>query len=347
MVTEKYRKAYLREFENDSNTHPRSKEQYLDYYLGFHEKYCINKPQEEQVEAWLKCIGLINPASLSYKEAFSSDSPALLNDSLYQNACILHTLICSASGADHGINYRNALHALSAGLADRVALLLPFDCGMCANNHPVVVSATNLLMALWYRNEEFAEAARKKAGRTLGTKQPALNLSEIRYLLALLDGDPDEAGAQLDLYCRAVSRVQEFGAAKLKKMFWPLAHGLYNLAFFVWDKEKALSIPMPEPECFCKGFAQWQAARAFAPGKLAIEYPAPMEIANLILQVQLPKTHLHQPYLNMKEDLIAEGKDPSRYYIPGNEKQRCADGGRFRKEMIENVLKAMRQQQQA
>jgi len=36
-----------------------------------------------------------------------------------------------------------------------------------------------------------------------------------------------------------------FYATKLEKMFWYEAHGLYNLAFFVLGKEKALEMYSP------------------------------------------------------------------------------------------------------
>ncbi|MDR3158896.1 MAG: hypothetical protein LBU11_07795 [Zoogloeaceae bacterium] len=124
--------------------------------------------------------------------------------------------------------------------------------------------ATNLLMALWYKRADFVQEGRKTAKKVLDAKKtPAINRALIRYLLALLDEDSAEAGIQLDQYCRGVSHVKEFGIEKLHKMFWPCAHGLYNLAFAVW-KRKAHDIMLPEPDCFCRDQA--------APGRLRMTF---------------------------------------------------------------------------
>jgi hypothetical protein len=75
-------------------------------------------------------------------------------------------------------------------------------------------------------------------------------------------------------------------------------HALYNLSFFVWDKEKALSIPIPKVDCFCDELAHWQIEHDFTPGKQFIEYPVPIDILNTILYCIPPEYTLHQPYLD-------------------------------------------------
>jgi hypothetical protein len=339
MVTEKYIKAYLKEYERDEFTSRKGMEEHLEEFMRVHEELSAGMTLEEQISKWLFYITMENPASFLFKEAFAASDPVMLNNALYHSFCIQHIRNIHSSSTDHGRNYRIALNALAAGMKERIELLLPEECGMSTNNHTVVTALTNLLMALWYKNKEFEETVRQKAERTLGTKQAAIDYIETRYLLALLDGDPAEAGVQLDLYCRGVPKIREEFMTKFDKMFWARAHGLYNLAFFVWDKEKALQIPPPEPECFCKGFAEWQKANDFKPGKSAIEYLEPLKIINQILQTEPPRTHLHQPYLNYKERLIADGKNPSNYRIPGNTKQWCTDSERFKKEMVKNIFK--------
>jgi hypothetical protein len=327
MISDKFIRAYQKEYENNPSAY-RDTAHYLNICLHTHESCCKSKPQELQIRHWL--LFLPDPELLGYKMAFLSGDAALLNDALYQSAVITHAQKISDSGCDHCTNARAALKALAAGLTERVPLLLPEELGMSTNGHPVPVTISNLIMALWYKRADFEAESRKKAERTLGTKQSAIDHAAIRYLVALLDEDAPEAGAQLELYCRSVARVQEYGVTKLNKLFWPFAHGLYNLAFAVWEKTKALTIPLPETDCFCAGFAKWQIEHDFQPGKLFVEYPAPLDLVDRILCCVPPACTLYQPYLHMKED--------PNVLIPRNRKQYIRHGKHFEEQMMARLI---------
>jgi hypothetical protein len=300
MLSAKYVNAYLKEYEKTAadsrNCVYRNADDYLADCLHTHERYCEGKAEEEQIRTWLNLLR--DPETLGYKTAFVSGDMEALNNALYQTAVITHAKETSDTGTDHCHNAWAALKILAAGLTERFPLLLPAECGMSDNGHPVSVAMANLMMALWYRRADFADDARKKAEKTLSTKHPSADRAMLCYLIALLNGDAAEAGTQLDLYCQSVPRVQEFGVTKLDKMFWPSAHGLYNLAFFTQDRKMALQIPLPEPDCFCDELARWQIEHDFRPGKLFLEYPAPLGLVNRILAVTPPEYTLYQPYLD-------------------------------------------------
>ena len=307
MFTDKFITAYIKQHaiesaDSDHSQIHRDKDDYLAGCLNIYEKYCKGTPLKEQISTWLELLDITgNPEYLGYKTAFVARSPKFLNDALFQSVSIAHaTQVCRAAG-DHCANYRIALLALAGGMVDRIPLLLPEEVGMSKNGHIVATSITNLIMALWYKRADFIEESRKMAMRALGNKQPAIYYAQIRYLLALLDGDVVEAGIQLDLFCRGVPKVQEFGVSKLKKMFWPPAHGLYNLAFAVLGKKMALEIPMPAPDCFCCDLAKWQIEHDFRPGNLFFDYPKPIDLVNNILRCTPPAIVLFQPYLNTEE----------------------------------------------
>jgi hypothetical protein len=126
-----------------------------------------------------------------------------------------------------------------------------------------------------------------------------------------------------------VPKVKEFGVTKLRKMFWPYAHGLYNLAFAVWNKDKALAIPAPESDCFRRELAAWQIERGFKPGKPFLEYPAPMELVNAILRCAPPAFTNHRPYLDDYNEFTKRYRN--RFYT---------DEKRFEEGMVEAVLAA-------
>jgi hypothetical protein len=335
MITEKFLKAYRAEYEK-AKTIPGAgafpdEDAYLAEYIHTYEKYIKNESSEHQILLWLTMLR--SPEKLGFRKAFATDDMALLNDALFQAAVFGHARRIWASGCDHCANVWTVFTVLAAGLAERVPLLLPEELGVSGNGHPVSVAITNLLMALWYRREDFEAAGRKKAEKTLNTKQTATDHAAIRYLLALSDGNLAEASAQLDLYCRGVPRVQEFGVTKLDKLFWPRAHGLYNLAFAVWGKDKAEAIAAPEQDCFCGDLARWQIEHDFHPGKLFLEYPAPMDLVNRILLCTPPAYTLHQPYLHAEER--------ENTILPKNRKQYTAHAELFKERLVTKVLEEL------
>ena len=219
----------------------------------------------------------------------------ILHNALYQWAAINHADIGKGigNGGSHSHFMNNCvLTALAAGLKERIPLLLPEELGLCENGNgsfPPHIVMTNLTMALWYKREDWEAISRNEAEKRLDTKIPLIFSTAIHYLLALLDGDTKAAGTWLEQHCGAVPGIRDkFHATKLENMFWYEAHGFYNLAFFALGKDKALEIPMPKHDCFCNALADWQIERNFAPGKLFLEYPAPMELLNTILTCTPP-----------------------------------------------------------
>jgi len=319
MISENFAKAYQKQYEAEVPENagpPRDEQAYLNRCLRIYEKFVKDSPLQEQIRLWL--VLLSDPAYLGFRRGFSAANPELLHNALYQSAIIKHACLIWASGGDHLSNVWIALDALAAGLNDRIPLLLPEKLGMSVNGHPATASVTNLLMALWYQRTDYETHARQNVEKVLKTRQPDIYHAAVRYLLALLDEDATEAGAQLELYCGAVPRVKEFGVTKLCKMFWPKAHGLYNLAFAVWEKDKAPAIPMPKPDCFCNALAEWQIAHAFHPGKLFFEYPEPIDLVNRILACTPPEY-----------TLCRNEQDKTKYHI---------DAAHFKAQFIEKIF---------
>lgn len=326
VVSERYRQTYAKTYaENAAKTGARGGLAYIDEadYLarcrGIYDKFCEGKPLPEQVDTWL--THLKAPGELTYRDALLTDDVPGLNDSLFQTAVIAHAGQVWSGGTDHSHFYRTVKQVLAAGMFDRVPLLLPEELGLSVQGHPDVVAQTNLLMALWYGREDFARTARAQAERRLEVKGSNLQKAGVRYLLALLDDDPETASAHLLEYVTAVARVSAFGVGPLQKLFWPLAHGLHNLAWQVWPEGQAQSLALPEHERFCADLARWQVGNGFPAGTLRINYPEPMGIVNTILTTTPPPAHLHQPYLG----------DPNMQHLKS---KKFYDADRFRRELI-------------
>ncbi|WMY75603.1 hypothetical protein RHD99_06555 [Buttiauxella selenatireducens] len=301
-ISGKFQRAYQREYEKEAEKNAliwMSTKDYLAECLDIHEHHHNECSLQEQVSSWLFMLRMKRvPDILGYKTAILSNNMEVLHSALLQSAMIKHVTLGVDSGCDHCMNIWVTLDILAAGMFTRVPLLLPEKLGMSDNGHPVTITITNLVMALWYKRTDFEVDARKKAEALLATKQAPGDLLIIRYLIALLDGNVADAGIQLDLYCKNVPRVREFGVTKLNKMFWPHAHGLYNLAVAVWGSEKASAIPKPESDCFFNDLSEWQIKHNYRHGQLFFEYPMPIDIINTIISATPPECTLHQPYLN-------------------------------------------------
>jgi len=297
MISEKYLKAYLKEYatEYEKERKPRriyrDSAHYLEECLLLYERHIKASTLTEEIDNWLVHIRYgCNPFLLGVKTAFEHGDMEILHNALYQLVAIKH----ATSGGNYGSgNMDCVLTASAAGLTERIPLLLPQELGLCDSGFPPHVAMTNLTMVLWYKRKDWEASSRRCAEKRLSTKMPLLWSTAIHYLLALLDGDTKEAGVQLELHCCAVPSIRDkFHATKIEKMFWCDAHGLYNLAFFVLGKKKALEISMPEHDCFCNDLAQWQIDRNFTPGELFVRYPAPMELLNEILNCMPPASEL-------------------------------------------------------
>lgn len=301
-LSEKYQRTYQREYTKEAEKNALvwiSTDDYLAECLDIHAQCHSDYSLQNQVSSWLFMLRMKRtPDLLGYKTAILSNNMEMLHSSLLQSAMIKHVTLGVDSGCDHCINIWTTLDILAAGLFDRVPLLLPEKLGMSENGHPVTLAITNLMMALWYKRTDFEADAIKRAQKVLATKQTPADVFTLRYLIALLEEDVTEAGTQLDLYCKSVSALREPGLTKLHKMFWPYAHGLYNLALIVLGREKASLMPKPAAECFLDDLAEWQIKHNYRHEALFFEYPVPINVINTLISCTPPECSLHQPYLD-------------------------------------------------
>ena len=330
IISPKYQRAYQREYEKEAVKNAlvwMSMNDYLAECLAIHDECHEGYSLHEQVSSWLFMLRMKGkPELLGYKTAIQSKDMELLHSALRQSAMVRHVTLGVDSGCDHCINIWTTLDILAAGMFYRVSLLLPEKCGLSDNGHPVTIAITNLVMALWYKRTDFETDAREGAKRVLATKQATHVLLAIRYLIALLDGNVAEAGTLLDLYCKSVPQVREFGVTKLNKMFWPYAHGLYNLAFIVLGHDKASAIPKPASDCFLNELSEWQLTHNYCSGSLFFEYPQPVGIINSIISCTPPECFLHQP-----------DRDTSKNY----KEKRYLHAEHFEQQVIKTVLDNM------
>jgi len=299
-----------------------------DYLQGFTEAYnrhLKNAPLEKKITVLLMYVRTThNPTGLGIYEAFKGNDMSLLNDVLYQAACIGQISNISAWGGDHSyFSFHTIPEILASSSFARIPLLVPESLGICKNGHRAAKAKMNLIMALWYHNEMFIAEARKNAEDVLKTKLAVSDKESIAYLLSLLNDDADAASQHLDLFCAGKRKSQEYGETKFNKAFCIEAHGLFNLAHYIKNGKLDSKIKMPEQSNFSQDLAQWQKDHHYPQGSLFLKYPSPLDLVNTLLLLTPPANSLYQPYSNEK------GRGKPDWYI---------DTESYKKAIINSVI---------
>lgn len=289
---------YYEEEYNDCLT----EQDYLRDFVASYNRNLADKPLEKKITVLLSYIRTTrNPTGFGIYEAFKSYDMALLNDVIYQSASVQQISNISAGGGDHScFSFHTLPEILASNSIDRVPLLIPESLGMSANGHRVSKAKMNLIMALWYHDEAFIDAARKNTEEVLKTKLVGSDKASLFYLLALLNKDAEAASQYLELFCAEKKKSRGFGETKFTKAFCVEAHGLFNLARYVNDGELDGRIKMPEQSNFSRDLALWQKSNDYPQGNLFLKYPPPLEIVNVLLSITPPANSLYQPYINEK-----------------------------------------------
>ncbi len=194
-----------------------------------------------------------------------------INDFIYQENCI-RCLVDFQCGESLYRAFLDMLDALAVGNMDTFKLLLPHKVERVTHIYPLYPPAMNMLMGLWYKDATILKAAVPKAEKFVNGKRPQWDRAVMSYLLSLYAGNPKEAGNNLETVCKSVMK-SDFDSAD--RTLFVSAHGLYQLAAYIWDKELFEQLSMPEHKVFSKEYAVWRNTEIVQP-KLFAVYPEPM-----------------------------------------------------------------------
>ncbi|MGE7675108.1 hypothetical protein ACQKMV_16250 [Lysinibacillus sp. NPDC094403] len=198
-------------------------------------------------------------------------------------------------GYDHCQNTLHILEAFACGDNETMERILPSELGLTKNGYPFYIVMSNLLRAIWYRDEILLQKALSAAEKFVGTKKPQWERSGAAFLLALHKEDVEAMGEHLQNLCSGYMRA-DFSKA-MKQLCVP-AHGLYCLAQNLMPAEIFQQIKMPEHKNFSQGFAKWRIENPQPILKLYFEYLAPLEILNKIYMAPVAKSIISQPYFH-------------------------------------------------
>lgn len=227
-------------------------------------------------------------------ECFSHQDWQKWNDLIFQKMRY-NLLPGCVGGRDHSTNLIHILEAFACGDDETMERVLPHDLGLTKNGYPFYVVMSNLLMAIWYKDEKLLPKALAAAEKFIGTKKPQWERSGVAFILALHNEDAEGMGENLQNMCTGYMRA-DFSKS-LKQLCLP-AHGLYCLAKNLLPNEIFQQIKMPEYKNFSQGFAKWRNENPHPVLSLYFEYPEPLETLNQIYKAPVAKSIISQPHLH-------------------------------------------------
>ncbi|KZE37816.1 hypothetical protein AV656_09830 [Bhargavaea cecembensis] len=288
---EKIAKEYLKLYRDPAVT------EYLYIYEGMDEYLQAQKEMywklhekameaEKQIDPFGYKSLMRNPYLTGLYLAFQERDYEMLHNAIYHNS--KHELSkFSSGGYDHSGNFWKVLDAMASNHVDVVEACFPEELGLCKNGYPPFVKTSNLLMALWYQNDDWLGAAYTEGTKLLGQKKGLWEKAIMEFLLALADQDADRASEALGKVCKTSRRVDR---PKLYKILCTEAHGLYHIARHLLPEELFNRIEMPDNPNFCEGLVKWQEEQGYPEmGALIVHYPGELGFMNRILNLPVQR----------------------------------------------------------
>ena len=280
---------------------------YLNKKMETYEEYFENS-NDGDIFLYLALID--NPYLLGLSIAFQNNDYELLNNSIYHYS--KHRLLdITSAGYDRCWYFWNCLDGMACNYKEIIEKCYPVELGLCNNGYPFYVVASNLLMSLWYENQQWMEIAYPAGEKFLRQKKGLWEKAIIAYLMALSNNDMDKATEELSNVCKYSTRLDR---PKLYKCLSTEAHGLYQLARYILSEDEFNQIGLPDNDNFCKGLISWQREHEYPEkGKFILHYPDKLDVMNRILELPLPECILINSgkkktidVEQMKKNLIAE-----------------------------------------
>ncbi|MBR4794465.1 MAG: hypothetical protein IK038_12560 [Bacteroidaceae bacterium] len=224
--------------------------------------------------------------------AFKNRDVEMLNNALYVAAQATQISNISQPGADHGYYGMNITPLiLAANIPERINKLLKKEYGLSSAVQTGPILA-NLLMAIWFEDEELKTKAFEKAQKKLAQKITDYERGFINCYTSILQKDIDGVNNGLVDLCRGIYSFR--GMDSFSKGFCIAAHAVYNLSHWAYGGELENSIKIPDEPNFCQELVQYQKEHGYKHGRVFNTYPPELDEFNKVMQCEPPEMHLIQ-----------------------------------------------------
>ena len=172
------------------------------------------------------------------------------------NRLHIATTAALGSGADHGSFFVQAVLAFACNDYELIKKILPLSAGLSKNSYWKVMA--NLLMAVFYKDDDIKAKAVAGAMEYLKTKRKLYERLICEYLLAILNKDVETAGECLEKLCRSITKaamiqeecVSDVTAVELSKAVCLFGHGLCGAADYYLPEEIYDRMHLPDVNTF-------------------------------------------------------------------------------------------------
>ncbi len=193
------------------------------------------------------------------------------------------------SGFDHcTFGWDKVSYLLSVNRFKDIEKMFPKEIGLSKEGHVTCKAITNLVMYLYYREEDWKEKAISGGEAILKRKTSSIEeKAVVSCLLSLVEKDFESFASELVNVCKGRKRSMDYLESKFQKKFSFFTLGLYNFARFLYGEEVE-SVPFPKGEDFIAEFYDYQKSINFEVGKAFIVYEEPLNILNKLMDVKIP-----------------------------------------------------------
>ncbi|WP_107690799.1 hypothetical protein [Campylobacter concisus] len=216
-----------------------------------------------------------------------------LNDLIFQYAK-LNLLPGCSGGYDQCERLIPAFFAIACGDTDGMTRIFPKGLPPSKNGYKFLCVTHDLLTAMLWQDENLLTPALEKARTFAESKKPTNEKEAIKFVLALYEKDTAAMSEHLQKFCSTFGRTD---APKFEKRLYIFAHGLHALARYFLPLVLFKEIKLPKNENFSKFYAKRLFQNEIPKPKLYFVLPPEFELINIILNVPVAKTLIHQPYL--------------------------------------------------
>lgn len=187
----------------------------------------------------------------------------------------------------------------------------PENLPLAANGNTMLVNATSLLQCILYKGKYDEHTVITNAEKYIASKDGKWYRAYVACFLAILKEDADMLSNNLQIICENHSRRGYLTA--FEKYHCQYAYGLVIIARHNLPEDIFHKVRLPEHKTFDKGYMEWLYAGEFV-RQSVYNYEAPFEEFDLVYEMPLPKTMIHQKYLN-EDKLILSSREKNAYYI--------------------------------
>lgn len=275
------------------------------------------KNDEKCKDIETRMVGLLM-SSIAYnfydiKDAFYEETKSKnwqrVNDFLYQDM-LRHLMPGGFHGYDHCYYFHWALSAYACGAEYVIERIFPHELGLSTYGYPYLMAGTNLIMAMYYKDEKMLEQAIEGAAHFVNKKTTKKwERTVIQFILDILHKDVDAANKNLQEVCKGYMRCNDYYLIYSMEDVCVPAYGIYFLAQSYLSKDEFAKLEMPEHKTVDREYVQWRLDNPIPDLKPYVIYPKEMDVLNKLYSLPVAKVTLmeHQASqftpLRMVEDV--------------------------------------------